>query len=116
VRVGGDERTASYRTATGDCQARVVGAIGSANLTRVHLELDTREGPASVRVEALPGHLVATVESPGQPTGRRKVGRSSGGGGLGPAGLGDELQVFGRDRVFEEALVQAAALAEGGPG
>ncbi|HZA83207.1 MAG TPA: hypothetical protein VFC13_17340, partial [Actinomycetes bacterium] len=86
----------------------------SANLTRVHLELETDEGPASVRVEAPPGHLVATVEAPGQPTGRRKVGRS--GGGADPAGLGDELQVFGRDRVFEEALVQAAALAEARPG
>jgi hypothetical protein len=117
VRVGGDdERTASYRTATGTCQARVVGAIGSANLTRVHLELETDDGPASIRVEAPPGHLVATVEAPGQPTGRRKVGRNSGGGGVGPAGLGDELQIFGRDRVFEEALVQAAALAEPGPG
>jgi hypothetical protein len=42
------------------------------------------------------------------------VGRS--GGPSDPAGLGDELQVFGRDRVFEEALVQAAALAEGGAG
>jgi glucose-6-phosphate dehydrogenase assembly protein OpcA len=115
VRVGGDERTASYRTATGGCQARVVGAIGSANLTRVHLELDTTDGPASVRVEAPPGHLVATVEAPGQPTGRRKVGRSVT-GGVGPGGLGDELQVFGRDRVFEEALVHAAALAEANPG
>jgi glucose-6-phosphate dehydrogenase assembly protein OpcA len=115
VRVGGDERTASYRTATGGCQARVVGAIGSANLTRVHMELETADGPASVRVEAPPGHLVATVEAPGQPTGRRKVGRSLG-GGIGPAGLGDELQVFGRDRVFEEALLHAAALAEADPG
>jgi glucose-6-phosphate dehydrogenase assembly protein OpcA len=117
VRVGGDdERTASYHTATGTCQARVVGAIGSANLTRVHLELETDDGPASIRVEAPPGHLVATVEAPGQPTGRRKVGRNSGGSRVGPAGLGDELQIFGRDRVFEEALVEAAALAEPGPG
>jgi glucose-6-phosphate dehydrogenase assembly protein OpcA len=115
ARVGGDERSAAYRTATGACQARVVGAIGSANLQRVHLELETADGPASVRVEAPPGHLVATVEAPGQPTGRRKVGRS-GGGGADPVGLGDELQVFGHDRVFEEALVQAAALAEAGQG
>jgi glucose-6-phosphate dehydrogenase assembly protein OpcA len=112
VHVGGDERSADYNTGTGPCQARVAGAIGSANLTRVHLQLDTDEGPASVRVEAPPGHLVATVEAPGQPTGRRKVGRSGGD----PTGLGDELQVFGRDRVFEEALVQAAALAEARPG
>jgi hypothetical protein len=79
------------------------------------MELETADGPASVRVEAPPGHLVATVEAPGQPTGRRKVGRSLG-GGIGPAGLGDELQVFGRDRVFEEALLHAAALAEADPG
>jgi glucose-6-phosphate dehydrogenase assembly protein OpcA len=112
VRVGDDEWTAGYHTATGACQARVVDAIGSANLTRVHLELETDDGPGSVRVEAPPGHLVATVEAPGQPTGRRKVGRSGGGG----TGLGDELQILGRDHVFEEALVQAAALAEAGPG
>jgi hypothetical protein len=89
---------------------RVVAGIGSSNLTRVHLEMETGDGPASVRVEAPPGHLVATVEAPGQPTGRRKVGRSAG-PSTGPAGLGQELQLFGRDRVFEDALAQAAVLA-----
>jgi glucose-6-phosphate dehydrogenase assembly protein OpcA len=110
VRQVGDELAAGYRTPGGTCQARVVAGIGSANLTRVHLEMETGEGPASVRVEAPPGHLVATVEIPGQPTGRRKVGRSAG-PSTGPGGLGQELQLFGRDRVFEDALVQAAALA-----
>jgi glucose-6-phosphate dehydrogenase assembly protein OpcA len=105
----GDELGAEYGTAVGTCQARVVAAIGSSNLTRVHLELDTADGPASVRVEAPPGHLVATVEVPGQPTGRRKVGRGAG-PATGPAGLGQELQLFGRDRVFEDALAAAAAL------
>jgi glucose-6-phosphate dehydrogenase assembly protein OpcA len=105
----GDELAARYRTPAGTCQARVVAAIGSANLTRVHLEMETDEGPASVRVEAPPGHLVATVEAPGQPTGRRKVGRNAG-PSTGPDGLGQELQIFGRDRVFEDALAQAAAL------
>jgi glucose-6-phosphate dehydrogenase assembly protein OpcA len=105
----GDVLAAGYRTPAGSCQARVVAAIGSANLTRVHLEMDTGDGPASVRVEAPPGHLVATVEAPGQPTGRRKVGRGAG-PATGPEGLGQELQLFGRDRVFEDALAQAAAL------
>jgi glucose-6-phosphate dehydrogenase assembly protein OpcA len=105
----GDELAAHYRTPAGKCQARVVASIGSSNLTRVHLEMETDDGPASVRVEAPPGHLVATVEAPGQPTGRRKVGRSAG-PSTGPAGLGQELQIFGRDRVFEDALAQAAAL------
>ena len=50
-----------------------------------------------------------TVEVPGQPTARRKVGRSAS-PSTGPAGLGAELQLFGRDRVFEDALAQAAAL------
>jgi glucose-6-phosphate dehydrogenase assembly protein OpcA len=109
VQQAGDELAADYRTSGGTCQARVVAAIGSSNLTRVHLELDTDDGPASVRVEAPPGHLVATVEAPGQPTGRRKVGRGPG-PSTGPAGLGQELQLFGRDRVFEDALAQAAAL------
>jgi hypothetical protein len=71
--------------------------------------MDTDDGPASVRVEAPPGHLVATVEVPGQETGRRKVGRSPG-PSTGPAGLAEELQLFGRDRVFEDALAQAALL------
>jgi glucose-6-phosphate dehydrogenase assembly protein OpcA len=106
----GDELAAGYRTAAGSCQVRVVAGIGSSNLTRVHLEMETGDGPASVRVEAPPGHLVATVEAPGQPTGRRKVGRSAG-PSTGPAGLGQELQLFGRDRVFEDALAQAAVLA-----
>jgi glucose-6-phosphate dehydrogenase assembly protein OpcA len=109
VSQSGDELAAAYRTAAGGCQVRVVAGIGSSNLTRVHLEMETDDGPASVRVEAPPGHLVATVEVPGQPTGRRKVGRSSD-PSTGPAGLGQELQLFGRDRVFEDALAQAAAL------
>jgi len=109
VRQAGDELGADYRTPAGTCQVRVVAAIGSSNLTRVHLELDTADGPASVRVEAPPGHLVATVEVPGQPTTRRKVGRGAG-PATGPAGLGQELQLFGRDRVFEDALAAAAAL------
>jgi glucose-6-phosphate dehydrogenase assembly protein OpcA len=108
----GDELAARYRTPAGTCQARVVAAIGSSNLTRVHLEMETDDGPASVRVEAPPGHLVATVEVPGQPTGRRKVGRSAD-PSAGPAGLGQELQIFGRDRVFEDALAEAAALVRG---
>jgi glucose-6-phosphate dehydrogenase assembly protein OpcA len=109
VRQAGDELGADYRTPAGTCQVRVVAAIGSSNLTLVHLELDTADGPASVRVEAPPGHLVATVEVPGQPTGRRKVGRSPG-PSSGPGGLGAELQLFGRDRVFEDALAEAAGL------
>ena len=60
--------------------------------------METGDGPASVQVEAPPGHLVATVGP--QPTGRRKVGRGAG-PSAGPAGLGEELQLFGRDRVFE---------------
>jgi hypothetical protein len=109
VRQSGDELGADYRTPGGTCRVQVVAAIGSSNLTRVHLELDTADGPGSVRVEAPPGHLVATVEVPGQPTGRRKVGRGAG-PATGPAGLGQELQLFGRDRVFEDALTAAAAL------
>jgi hypothetical protein len=31
-----------------------------------------------------------------------------------PIGLSGELQVFGRDRIFEGALAPAAALAEAG--
>ena len=93
----GDELAAGYRRAH------------ESYLATRDLEMDTGDGPASVRVEAPPGHLVATVEAPGQPTGRRKVGRSAG-PSTGPAGLGQELQLFGRDRVFEDALAQAAAL------
>jgi glucose-6-phosphate dehydrogenase assembly protein OpcA len=109
VHHAGDELGADYRTPAGSCQVRVVAGIGSSNLTRIHLEMETGDGPASVRVEAPPGHLVATVEVPGQPTGRRKVGRSAG-PSSGPGALGAELQLFGRDRVFEDALAQAAAL------
>jgi glucose-6-phosphate dehydrogenase assembly protein OpcA len=111
VRLAGDERVARYATARATVEAHVASALGSESLTRVHLEVDTDLGPASVRVEAPPGHLVATVEAPGQSTGRRKVGRSA---GADPVGLAGELEVFGRDRVFEDALLQAAALAEPG--
>src|SRR4029453_10175908 len=68
----GDELAAVYGTSRGACQVRVVAAIGSSNLTRVHLEMTTDDGPASVRVEAPPGHLGATVEAPRQPPRRRQ--------------------------------------------
>jgi glucose-6-phosphate dehydrogenase assembly protein OpcA len=111
VRVEGHARVADYDTRGPGCEVRLASALGSEPLTRVHLEADTQEGPASVRVEAPPGHLVATVEAPGQVTGRRKVGHTSGPDGV---GLGAELELFGRDRVFEEALAEAARLAAAG--
>ena len=111
VRLAGDDRIARYATARSSCEARVTAALGSESLTRVQLEVDTDDGPASIRVEAPPGHLVATVVAPGQETGRRKTGRTFGGD---KSGLATELNLFGRDRVFEAALVQAAALAHAG--
>ena len=99
-----------YATAQGACEVRLTQALGSGTLTRVDLQVDAGDGPASIRVEAPPGHLVATVEAPGQATTHRKVGLTRIAGD--PAGLGAELEVFGRDRIFEQALLQAAALAE----
>jgi glucose-6-phosphate dehydrogenase assembly protein OpcA len=108
--LSGDDWVARYATERGTCEARITQALGSGTLTRVDLQVATDDGPASIRVEAPPGHLVATVETPGHPTTRRKVGLA----GLvsDPAGLGAELEVFGRERIFEEALLQAATLAE----
>jgi hypothetical protein len=76
----------------------------------VELGLDLDEGEAAIRVEATPTHLVTTVRAPGHPTARRF--------GLGSEQnpLAAELEVFGRDRVFEAALEPAAALAEAGTG
>jgi glucose-6-phosphate dehydrogenase assembly protein OpcA len=104
-----DAWVAHYATEQGACEVRVVQALGSGTLARVDVQVDTGDGPASIRVEAPPGHLVATVEAPGHVTTRRKVGLAIAGD---PLGLGLELEVFGRDRIFEEALLQAAALGE----
>jgi len=109
VRLTSDAWVASYTTTRSACEAHVAQTLGSGTLTRVDLRVDTDDGPASIRVEAPPGHLVATVEAPGQATTRRKVGLAT---GADPVGLGAELEVFGRDRIFEDALLQAAALAE----
>ena len=85
-----------------------MAGIGSSNLTRVHLEMETGDGPASVRVEAPPGHLVATVEAPAsRPAGARSAVAPA----LHSARPGSARALFGRDRVFEDALAQAAALA-----
>ncbi|HZD70780.1 MAG TPA: glucose-6-phosphate dehydrogenase assembly protein OpcA [Actinomycetes bacterium] len=106
VRVGDDLRAARYATGAGSCEARVTSTLGSGSVARVEVEVSTDAGPATLRVEATPGHLVSTLRAPGQPTSRR-VGFSSEQGQL-----AIELQVFGRDRVFEAALAPAAALTE----
>jgi glucose-6-phosphate dehydrogenase assembly protein OpcA len=107
VRVVDDLHVARYATAAGGCEARVASTLGSASLTRVELEVIGEDGPASIRVEATASYLVSTVQTPGQPTARR-VGFSSEQGQLAA-----ELQVFGRDRIFEAALASAAELAQG---
>ncbi len=108
VRVVDDLRVARYATESGACEARVASTLGSASLTRVELTVDSDEGEATIRVEATPSHLVATVRAPGHPPARRF------GVGSEQTPLAGELDVFGRDRVFEGALVPAAALAEAG--
>lgn len=105
-----DLHVARYGTASGDCEARIASTLGSASLTRVELGVDLDEGEAAIRIEATPSHLVVTVRAPGHPTARRF--------GLGSeqSPLAAELEVFGRDRVFEAALAAAAALAKAGLG
>jgi glucose-6-phosphate dehydrogenase assembly protein OpcA len=105
-----DMRTARFATPSGSCEARVASTLGSASLTRVELEVAGGDGPATLRVEATPNYLVSTLRAPGQPTSRR-VGFSSE-----RDQLAAELQVFGRDRVFEAALESAAALARADKG
>jgi glucose-6-phosphate dehydrogenase assembly protein OpcA len=105
VRVVDDLRVARYEAAEGGRVARVAGAVGSTSLSRVELQIGGDEGPARILVEATASYLVSTVQTPGQPTARR-VGFSSEQGQLAA-----ELQVFGRDRVFEAALAAAAELA-----
>jgi glucose-6-phosphate dehydrogenase assembly protein OpcA len=106
VRVVADLHTARYATQAGSCEVRVASTLGSASLTRAELEVSGDDGPAHLRVEATPSYLVSTLQTPGQPTARR-VGFGSDQGQLAA-----ELQVFGRDRVFEAALASAAALTE----
>ena len=103
-----DLYVARYRTRTGPCEARIASTLGSASLTRVELGVETDDGEGTVRVEATPSHLVTTVRAPGHPTARR-FGMAS---ERNP--LGSELEVFGRDRVFEAALPSAASLVEAG--
>ncbi|HZD02891.1 MAG TPA: glucose-6-phosphate dehydrogenase assembly protein OpcA [Actinomycetes bacterium] len=105
VRVADDLRVARYATAGGGCEVRMASTLGSASLTRVELRVTGDDGPARIRVEATASYLVSTVQTPGQPTARR-VGSSSE-----QVQLAAELEVFGRDRVFEAALASAAALA-----
>jgi glucose-6-phosphate dehydrogenase assembly protein OpcA len=100
---------AAYRTPAGACQVRVVAG---------HRLLQPDPGPPGDGDRRRPGQRPGRGPAgppgghrggPGQPTGRRKVGRSPD-PSTGPAGLGQELQIFGRDRVLEDALAQAAAL------
>jgi glucose-6-phosphate dehydrogenase assembly protein OpcA len=105
ARVADDLREARYRSARDTCEVGVASTLGSASLTRVELEVTGDDGPARIRVEATASHLVSTVQTPGQPTSRRVAFASQQGQ------LAAELQVFGRDRVFEAALEAAAVLA-----
>ena len=110
VRAVDDLHLARYATQTGACEARIASTLGSATLTRAELVVDTDDGEAAIRVEATPSHLVSTVRAPGYPTARRF------GVGSEQNPLAAELEVFGRDRVFEAALASAADLAEAGQG
>jgi glucose-6-phosphate dehydrogenase assembly protein OpcA len=102
-----DEHTAHYTTPTGTCEVRLAATLGAGTLTAVELEVGCDAGPVTVRVEARPKYLVASVAAAGQPPSRRRVGASPD-----RSQLAAELEVFGRDRIFEESLAQAAALAE----
>ncbi len=102
-----DERTARYTTPTGACDVHLAATLGAGTLTAVELEVDCDDGPATVRVEARPKYLVAAVSAPGQAASRRRVGSSPD-----RSQLAAELEQFGRDRIFEESLAQAATLAE----
>jgi glucose-6-phosphate dehydrogenase assembly protein OpcA len=106
ARATDDLYVARYGTRTGECEARIASTLGSASLTRVELAVETDDGEATVRVEATPSYLVTTVRAPGYPVARR-IGMGS---EHNP--LAAELEVFGRERVFEAALVPAAELAE----
>jgi len=102
-----DERTARYTTPTGACDVHLAATLGAGTLTAVELEVDCDDGPATVRVEARPKYLVAAVSAPGQAASRRRVGSSPD-----RSQLAAELEQFTSDRIFEDALAQAAALAE----
>jgi glucose-6-phosphate dehydrogenase assembly protein OpcA len=107
---GEDELVGSYDLGGVRCEARVATVIGSTTLTRVDLECATGDGPATIAIQSPPGFLVATVTAPTHAASRHVGVGDAATGEL--AGLAAELQVFGRDRIFEEALVPAAALAE----
>ena len=102
-----DERTARYTTPAGTCELRIAATLGAGTLTAVELDVGCDDGLATVRVEAQPRYLVASVAVAGQPLSRRRVGSSPD-----RSQLAAELEVFTSDRIFEESLVQAAALAE----
>lgn len=102
-----DERSARYTTPAGTCQVRIAATLGAGTLTAVELDVGCDNGLATVRVEARPKHLVASVTIGDQPLSRRRVGASPD-----RSQLAAELEVFTSDRIFEESLAQAAALAE----
>jgi glucose-6-phosphate dehydrogenase assembly protein OpcA len=110
ARLVDDLHVARYATRTGGCEVRIASTLGSASLTRVELGVDAGEGEAAIRLEATPSYLITTVRAPGHPTARRY--------GLGSEHnpLAVELEIFGRDRVFEAALAPAAGLAEASRG
>ena len=107
VSQAGDELGAAYRTPA--------GAAGPGGGQHRLLQPDPGppgdgddDGPASVRVEAPPSPWWPP-SGLGQPTGRRKVGRSPDPAHR-PGRSGRGLQLFGRDRAFEDAR------RGGGPG
>ena len=101
-----DQYLARYGSVTGGADVRIASTLGSATLTRAELLVDTDQGDATVRIEATPSNLVTTVRAPGLPTSTRF------GMGSEQNPLAEELEVFGRDRIFEAALRSAGQLAE----
>jgi glucose-6-phosphate dehydrogenase assembly protein OpcA len=106
ARIAEELYLARYGRDGGSCEVRIASTLGSSSLTRAEFIVEAEEGEASVRIDATPTNLVTTVRAPGHPMSRR-FGLAS---ETNPLGI--ELEIFGHDRIFEEALGPAAALAE----
>jgi glucose-6-phosphate dehydrogenase assembly protein OpcA len=111
IEPGGSPGTGSSRwrkPTGGEATIQLRPAAGGSVLASLHVQASGGHGPVTTRLEARGGLLIAS-QAGGQGLGATRVGHCS---STEAEALAAELDVFGHDRVYEDALLATAPLTE----
>jgi glucose-6-phosphate dehydrogenase assembly protein OpcA len=111
IQPGGSPGTAATRwrkPTGGEATIELRPAAGSSVLASLKVEATGGHGPVTIRLEARGGLLIAS-QAGGQGLGQTRVGHCS---STESEALAAELEVFGHDRVYEDALAATLPLTD----